>query len=126
MTPACRHCGCSEAGGAATHALLDALSVDDLDRALERGLMTAMPCPGCAPACGAALIAARSARERAFAARERYRKRQARLQRLAREREARRTSTSPATAPDRERPPLPSAAAAALARAKARAAERDR
>ena len=122
MSSPCPVCGCSEMRGATTHAIAAALAEDDLDRAIETGLLAAMPCSGCGDACNARVIAARDARVSAYAARERYRARQARLQRRAEERAA--TRTIPVTATQEAKPALPSAAAAALARAKARAAER--
>jgi Na+-translocating ferredoxin:NAD+ oxidoreductase RnfC subunit len=108
--------------GANTHAVVAALAEDDLDRAMETGLLAAMPCFGCVDACNARVIAARDARRSALDARKRYRARQARLARRAEERAAARAA--PVTATPEAKPALPSAAAAALARAKARAAER--
>lgn len=131
----CR-CGCARADGAATHAIVAALAVDDLDRALTLGLLEAPACTACTPACTALLIDAREARSKALAARARYRARNARLAQRAQERAAQRAvarapevatldkaTVAPAAAP---RPALPSAAAAALARAKAKAAERSK
>jgi hypothetical protein len=92
-----------------------ALLEDDLDRALELGLLDAAPCPGCDAACRMRVAAARDARQQALAARERYRARQARLARRAEERAARRADAA------RSPSALPPAAAAALARATARA-----
>nr|WP_244243990.1 hypothetical protein [Lysobacter alkalisoli] len=128
MSRICSGCDCGDAGATAVHAVIEALLADDLDRAIDLGLMTVAPCPGCSPACRGKLTDARAARERALAARERFRNRQARLQRLAEERRERREKTATASqpAPGRTRPPLPDAAAAALARARARAAERGR
>ena len=140
MSASCRYCGCKDACGAKQHAILDALAADDVDRALDLGLMAVEPCPGCKATCHLPVIEARAARKYALDARERYRKRLARLQRLAEEQKARR---APAPAPDEPdgtggtrpalpdgtggtRPALPDAAAAALARAKARAAGRER
>jgi hypothetical protein len=104
--------------------VIAALADDDLDRAIDAGLLEVAACPSCGAECRRKLVHAREAREQALAARQRYRDRQARLKRLADERAARRAATSPATASNR--PALPTAAAAALARAKARAAARDR
>ncbi|GAB3091203.1 hypothetical protein [Lysobacter terrae] len=105
------------------HAIVAALSADDLDAAIEAGLLTAVACDGCSAACTALVANARDARLRALAARERYRARQARLLRRAQERAA--ASALPASAAEVDtKPALPSAAAAALARAKARAADR--
>jgi hypothetical protein len=120
MNPACPACGCTEARGATVHAIASALAEDDLDRAIQLGLLESSPCTGCDDACNARVTAARKARLAALAARERFRARQARLQRRMQERAAARTAATPVAATPR----LPSAAAAALARAKARAAER--
>lgn len=122
MSVPCPFCGCSDMHGANAHAIAAALAGDDLDRAIETGLLAAMPCAGCTDLCNARIIAARDARRSALAARERYRARQARLARRAEERAAARTA--PVTATPEAQPALPSAAAAALERAKARAAER--
>jgi len=116
------------AGTCATQAkrLASLLRVDDVDAAIDAGLMDFVPCPRCAgdaalaEAC--ALVAGAQQRLRvAWAARERHRARAARLQRRAAERAARRAAP-PATAAGARKPALPPAAAAALARAKARAA----
>lgn len=127
----CPVCGCSSAAGAAIHPIVAALIDDDLDRAIECGLLVTSGCTDCSAACSAVLLAARDVRLGALAARERYRQRDARLQRRAAERAARRApAPGPAIAADPSesaqaaRPALPSAAAAALARAKARADER--
>lgn len=90
----------------------------DLDAAIEAGLMdfvddTAQPVD---PPTRALLDDARQRLRAAWDARERYRARNARLQRRKAEREARRSPPPLPSAP----PALPSAAAAALARAKAR------
>ena len=123
MTAICPICGCTAA--AAVHAISAALAEDDLDRALTLGLLDADPCNQCSEECRRRVAEARDARERALAARERYRARQARLQRRAQERAAVRATSANATENAQEmKPALPSAAAAALARAKARAAER--
>ncbi|HWS76796.1 MAG TPA: hypothetical protein VN205_00310, partial [Thermomonas sp.] len=60
----------------------------------------------------------------AWAARARYRQRQARLERRAAEREARRIAAMPADPVAPARPALPAAAADVLARALAKAARR--
>lgn len=127
----CPGCGCTSPAGSSVHAVLAALVEDDLDRAIESGLLTAVACAGCGVDCAMTLAAARDARLQALAARERYRVRNARLQRRAAERAAQRampapTATTATQATDiaAPRPALPSAAAAALARAKAKAAER--
>lgn len=118
---ACPHCPCAWNGGAAAHALLGLLAADDVDAALERGLLDAVACPACPPDCNARLAAARDARLSALAARERHRARTARQQRRKAEREATRRP-QPSAAP--QAPALPAAAADALARALARARER--
>jgi len=118
----CTHCGCTRETTA--HAVLDALRVNDVDAAIELGLLDGVPCPGCRDDCNARLRQARDERHFALAARERHRARAARLQRRAAEREARRAPPAQTAAADT--PALPAAAAAALARAKAKAAARDR
>ncbi|PPT99319.1 hypothetical protein XaraCFBP7407_02415 [Xanthomonas arboricola pv. arracaciae] len=108
--------------------LFDCVHADDLDRALALGLMEYRPDPRddlLDPACpqlSAVLLAAQQRLRDAWAARDRYRARAARLQRRAAERDARRT---PAPAPAPSQPAaaaLPPLAAAILARAKAKAA----
>ena len=118
MPTKCPLCNCTETHQA--HAILAALRDDDIDAAIERGLLDAVPCPDCNADCASQLIAARDARLRALAARERFRAREARLARRAAERDAARTNAA------RQPAALPPAAAAALARAKAKAAGRDR
>jgi hypothetical protein len=113
-----------DAGSIATHAVIAALVGDDLDRAIESGLLADVHCDACAPACQAVLRAARAQRLNALAARERHRAREARLQARAQQRAARRDTIQATALPEKTRPPLPSAAAAALSRAKARAADR--
>ena len=71
-------CGCV-ADAPAAHAIVRALAVDDVDAALEFGLMNVPVCMACADACRARVDAARLERGAAFAARERYRARNARL-----------------------------------------------
>ncbi|GAB1408073.1 hypothetical protein MASR1M8_19920 [Thermomonas brevis] len=123
MARSCPRCACTQPHPA--HALLAALRDDDLDAALDAGLLDAPPCPGCDAACNRALASARDARGFALAARERHRARDARLQRRKAEREAARRaaprSDASTTAND-----LPPAAADALARALAKARERRR
>jgi len=118
----CR-CGCTDPRGASVHAIVAALAVDDLDHAIEGGLLVCEPCPGCSSDCTASVLAVRDARQDALAARERFRAREARLARRAEERAARRTTPSaPVTGGGETRgPALPTAAALALARAKAKA-----
>ena len=104
--------------------LLQFVLDDDLDAALRAGLMDYLPQPGDAlldpayPQLPQQLQLAQQQLRTAWAARERYRARAARLERRAAERQARRAP--PPTADSK--PALPSAAAAILARAKARAA----
>ena len=116
----CPACGCAHAHPA--HAIGQALQADDLDAALQFGLLDAQPCPGCDAACTARLIGARDARHFALAARERHRARDARLQRRKAEREAARRPA--ATEVQTKAAALPSAAADVLARALAKARER--
>jgi hypothetical protein len=101
--------------------LLHLLQEDDVDSAIEAGLMRYIPCPACDPEMATKLIDARQALSRAWAARDRYLARNARLARRAAERDAKR---APAIA--ERKSTLPPAAVATLARAKARAAERGR
>lgn len=102
--------------------LLALLARDDLDAAIDAGLMDIAPCSAdCA--CVTRLAPIWDAQRRlrtAWEARDRHRARQARLLRRAAERDARR-APAPAT-PQAPRPSLPPSAAAILARAKARAA----
>jgi Na+-translocating ferredoxin:NAD+ oxidoreductase RnfC subunit len=126
-------CGCASPQGAAAHAIVAALAADDLDRAIELGLLKNVGCESCDAPCRSRLIEARQARLTALAARERHRVREARLQRRQAERDRQRQAARPAAhagsdtgtgATEPARPALPSAAAAALARARAKAAER--
>ena len=100
-------------------ALVEYLRTDDVDTAIEAGLMDHVPCPACDQALAAKLVQAQRKLLGAWAARDRYRARNARLATRAAEREARRA----APVVDRKSA-LPPAAAAILARAKAKAAER--
>lgn len=103
--------------------LLQYVLDDDLDAALDAGLMDYVPQPGDAaldpqrPDLPRRLAQAQQRLRDAWAARERHRARAARLARRAAEREARR---APPPVPDRT-PALPAAAAAILARAQAKA-----
>lgn len=104
--------------------LLQLVLADDLDAAVQAGLMEYAAgdadggrVPG-HPDLPQRLLQAQHQLRRAWAARERYRARAVRLARRDAERDARR---APPPAPD-QKPALPSAAAAILARAKARAA----
>ncbi|HEY0332644.1 MAG TPA: hypothetical protein VGC74_02905 [Stenotrophomonas sp.] len=106
--------------------LLQCLLLDDVDAAIELGLMDYVPSPLDAhlsstyPDLRERLLAAQSHLRDAWQARERYRQRNARVARRAAERDARRAPPPP---PDRPVvPSLPPAAAAILARAKAKAA----
>ncbi len=117
---ACVACACASSDGEAAHRILAALREDDLDRAIELGLLDETTCEQCSPGCTLALAQARDVRRRALAARERHRDRALRLERLQRERDARRAPTQARTGA----PALPPAAAAALERAKARAAQK--
>ena len=116
----CVACACASPEGDAAHRILAALREDDLDRAIDLGLLDDIACAHCSVECTHALAQARDARRRALAARERYRDRTLRLARLQRERDAQRKPVSAPTGA----PALPPAAAAALERAKARAAQR--
>ncbi|QSX76269.1 hypothetical protein HIV01_007215 [Lysobacter arenosi] len=125
-------CGCRDGASAAVHAIATALAQDDLDRAITLGLIAVEPrsCASCSGDCRARLQAARTERMQALAARDRYRIRNARVERRARERAEHRSAAMPiaaSVATDDTAPvatALPSAAAAALARARARAAAR--
>ena len=118
MAP-CPACGCASPDGDAAHRIVAALAVDDVDRAIDAGLLDDIACDALrARVPRHALAHARDARRRALAARERFRDRTLRLARRQRERDAK-PRRPPAPPP---RPPP--AAAAALARAKARAAQR--
>ncbi|GAA4863406.1 hypothetical protein [Luteimonas vadosa] len=98
--------------------LLALVRGDELDAAIESGLMACDPA-AIANARDRALLAAAQEKLRgAWAARERHRAREARLARRAAERLAR---GAPASGAPASSPPLPPAAAAALARAKAKA-----
>ena len=95
------------------------IEADEIDAALRAGLMAFAPCPVCDSVQAATLLAAQQRLHNAWAARERYRARNARLALRAAEREAKRKQEVP-----EKRSALPAAAAAILARAKTRAAER--
>jgi hypothetical protein len=123
----CR-CGCAEPQQAAVHAIARLLAADDLDAAIEAGLLACDGCPGCTEACTRSLLAARDGRRFALASRDRFRAREARLarrrqQRLEKRMQARGAPSGPGQPDGAATPsPLPTAAAAALARAKERAA----
>lgn len=99
------------------------LRADDLDAALDAGLMALdAGATGILPPDDQALVTrTRQRLQAAWDARERYRARAARLARRAAEREAKRRAATPAGPAASPRPALPAAAAAALARARARA-----
>ncbi|NUS59459.1 MAG: hypothetical protein HOQ01_00785, partial [Lysobacter sp.] len=84
MTHPCPACACASPEGDAAHRIVDALRADDLDRAIDLGLLDDIACAACATDCRDALAQARDARRRALAARERYRDRSLRLARLQR------------------------------------------
>ncbi|MFQ6310205.1 hypothetical protein ACLMLE_08210, partial [Lysobacter capsici] len=101
-------CGCADPSGAAAHAIALALAVDDLDRAITLGLLQdehAPVCLHCATHCGQTTRDAREQRLRALAARERYRARDARLQRRADERAAQRAGAPARSHPRTPHPP---------------------
>lgn len=99
--------------------LFQLLQIDDIDSAIEAELMQYRPCPACNTSYGIAIIAAQQQLAFNWAARDRYRARNARLARIVAERETRRA------APQAEKKSsLPPSVAAVLARAKMKAAER--
>lgn len=99
--------------------LLQRLRDGDLDGAIEAGLMDCDPALAGTASDIVAIVAAQRTLDRAWAARERHRARNARLARRAAERDAGRLK---APAPQAGASTLPAAAAAALARARAKAA----
>lgn len=105
--------------------LFERVSADDLDAAIENGLMQFVDCQACRAgdpdyaAMADAVTAVRGRLAQAWAARDRYRARNSRLARRVAERETRRTAVNV-----EKQSSLPAAAAAILARAKAKAAER--
>lgn len=106
-------------------ALATALASDDLDSAIELGLLRwdgdtrSLSAAGIAPAHIRLIAQVRDERLAALAARERYRNRQARLSRLEAERKQRQAQTLATDSSGK--PALSGAAAAALARALAKA-----
>src|SRR5690606_10097982 len=114
--------------------ILALLRDDDADAAIAAGPPAFAPLPSLADAENAALAGARDRLLAAWAARDRYRARAARLERLAEERRRARearaaaapagASGGAATEAPARRPALPAAAAEALARARARATGR--
>jgi len=123
MGSACR-CGCDDPRGADVHRMVAALATDDVDGAMDAGLLATDGCNGCSSECAMSLAAAREGRRAALAARDRFRAREARLLRRQRERLAKRAPAS--TASSAAASSLPPAAAAALQRALGRAAGRGR
>ena len=113
----CPGCGC--VASVPAHGLVAALQVDDIDGAIERGLLSTEGCPSCTPVCSAQLLQARDTRRFALDDRERFRARQRRLSERAAQRDAARRPKPAAGAPG-----LPAAAAAVLARALAKAGKR--
>lgn len=107
------------ADAALAQRLLRLLHDDDVDGAIEAGLMTFDGGGALAPDDRAAIAAAQRRLHDAWAARERYRAREARLARHAAARLVKRALPQDAAG---KTPALPPAAAAALARAKAKAA----
>lgn len=93
------------------------LAADNLDAAIEAGLLRWQAQPGDDPAQGAQVAAAQQRLRAALAARERHRARAVRLRRIAAERDARRAPAASSGVA----PALPANVAAILARAKAKA-----
>jgi hypothetical protein len=118
--------GCAACDDAGIATLAAAVAVDDLDAAIEQGLLAFEAPAACCTACAARIatvLTARDVRLHALAARERFRARQTRLTERAEAKARRRAAAAPVLdAPTTAPPALPSAAQAALARAKARAA----
>jgi hypothetical protein len=108
-----------DAGIEVAQQLLALLRDDDLDGAIEAGLMTFDGFDTLAPDERVAIASAQERLRDAWAARDRYRARASRLARRAAERQAKR---QPPQDDSGQPPTLPPAAAAALARAKAKAA----
>lgn len=104
------------ANGVILSRLLDA---DDVDAALDAGLMAFAPCPSCDGKSSAHVCEFQQRLAKAWAARDRYVARSARLARIAGERDGRRS-----TMKIEKKTSLPPSVAAILARAKAKAAER--
>ena len=116
---------CLACSNAMLCAIADALATGNIDQALELGLLNYCPerIDGRCSECDArtrTMIAARDARLRAFAARERYRARETRLTERTAARARKRASAALNTSATASS--LPPAASAALARAKARVA----
>ena len=100
-------------------ALSRLLDADDIDAALEAGLMAFVPCPSCDAHSTARVHEVQQRLAKAWAARDRYLARTARLARLAAARDARRAGVK-----IERKNALPPSVATILERAKAKAAER--
>ena len=100
-------------------ALRRPLDADDLDAALDAGVMDFVPCPCCDEPSTVNVLAFQQRMAKAWAARDRYVARSERLVRLATARDARRRGVE-----IEKKSSLPPSVAAILARAKAKAAER--
>ena len=100
-------------------ALSRLLDADDVDAALGAGLMAFVPCSTCDAHSAANVHEFQQRLAKAWAARDRYLARSARLARLAAARDARRAGVK-----IEKKSSLPPSVAAILARAKAKAAER--
>jgi hypothetical protein len=107
-------CGCAKT-------LVDYLRTDNIDAAIEAGLMDFVSCPDCDPVLAPQLVQAQRKLLDAWAARDRYRARNARLATRAAERDARRAGAAVG-----KQNTLPAGAAAVLARARAKAALRSK
>lgn len=108
-----------DADAVLARSLLALLRDDDLDGAIEAGLMAFDGFDALAQDECAVIASAQQRLRDAWAARDRYRAREARLARRVAERQAKR---APPPDDSGKPPALPPAAAAALARAKAKAA----
>jgi hypothetical protein len=47
MSASCPVCGCTDSSGGNAHSIAAALAEDDIDRAIEAGLLSALPCTAC-------------------------------------------------------------------------------
>jgi hypothetical protein len=104
--------------------LAEYLQADDVDAAIEAGLMDFVPCPACDRVLATQLVDAQRKLLIAWAAHDRYRARNARLAKRAAERAAKRAVPTAEAPTAEKKSALPPAAAAILARAKAKAAKR--
>lgn len=100
-------------------ALSRLLDADDVDAALDAGLMDFVPCASCSRDSTATVVEHQQRLANAWAARDRYFARETRLARRASMRDARRTLFNV-----EKKSALPPAVAAILARAKAKATGR--